>query len=164
MKSMIIALVFAGSALAMDDAAAMAVYKLIGKDGKVTYTQLPPSNFDGSISRLDIDADANAVTLPAPVSRAELTRKEVVAGKVVRPLSVPDGDRLEAAQKRVDAAQRALEDAQNNAGPEDYIWFGPNNPLGMRRALKPEYLARISQLEQDLNLAQEDLKTAERRR
>ena len=45
-------------------AAAQTLYKLIDKNGKVTYSEEPPKNFDGKVIRMDIDPNANRATLP----------------------------------------------------------------------------------------------------
>ena len=41
-------------------AAAQTVYKLIDRNGKITYSEEPPKNFDGKVIRIDIDPNANS--------------------------------------------------------------------------------------------------------
>ena len=45
-------------------ASAQTLYKLIDKNGKVTYSESPPKDFDGKVQRMDIDPKANTATLP----------------------------------------------------------------------------------------------------
>src|SRR5690348_16979476 len=47
-------------------AAAQTVYKLIDKNGKVTYAEEKPKSFDGKVIRMDIDPNANKADLGAP--------------------------------------------------------------------------------------------------
>jgi hypothetical protein len=62
----------------------------------------------------------------------------------------------------VDAARSALADAQEGSSAEDWIYFGPNNPVGMRRAPRPEYAQRLQRLEGDVVAAENELRDLER--
>ena len=53
-------------------------------------------------------------------------------------------------------------DAQANSTAEDWYYFGPNNPVGMRRAPRPEYSERLQRLEGDLLVAEDELARLER--
>src|ERR1700733_2938822 len=58
-----IALAAAAGLLAFH-ASAEVLYKLIDKNGKVTYSEEKPKSFDGQVIRIDIDPNANTATLP----------------------------------------------------------------------------------------------------
>jgi hypothetical protein len=75
---------------------------------------------------------------------------------------VDDEARIIQARERLEAARQALAAAQESSTPDDWIYFGPNNPLGMRRAPRPEYQARLENLERNVQIAEEQLRTAER--
>src|SRR5580704_10815022 len=45
-------------------ALAQTVYKLIDKNGKITYSEEKPKNFDGQVIPMNIDPNANTATLP----------------------------------------------------------------------------------------------------
>ena len=52
----------AGAAAASADT----LYKLIDKNGKVTYVDTPPKNFDGQVIPVDIDTKRNSATISTP--------------------------------------------------------------------------------------------------
>jgi len=58
------ALLAAVVAMLCGSAFAQTLYKLIDKNGKVTYSEEAPKNFDGKVIRIDIDPNANRATLP----------------------------------------------------------------------------------------------------
>ena len=60
----LVAAIAAGAVL-VSPAATM--YKLIGKDGRVTYSEEEPKNFDGKVIRMDIDPNANRSEAPPSV-------------------------------------------------------------------------------------------------
>ena len=67
-----VVLVAAAAALfAPPVALAEVLYKLIDKNGKVTYSEEKPKNFDGQVIRLDINPNANTATMPKPASGAD---------------------------------------------------------------------------------------------
>lgn len=136
------------SALGPGGAAAATLYKLVDRNGAVTYADAIPERFDGVIVPLDLPA---AAAFPPPAAprlsfRGEATDEEIIRRR-------PDTsfeDRIDAARERAAQARQALDAAHANATGEDYLWFGPGNPLGMRRAPRPEFQARLQQLEGDV--------------
>jgi hypothetical protein len=62
----------------------------------------------------------------------------------------------------VAAARSPPADALANSPPEDWYYFGPNTPVGMRRAPRPEYTERLARLEGDLLEAEAELARLER--
>ena len=72
-----------GLCLAASGASAETFYKLIDSNGKVTYSEKPPKDFDGKVIRLDIDPNANTATLAKPPAKGETAgRGETAAEKI----------------------------------------------------------------------------------
>ena len=144
-------------ALAAADAAAAVLYKLTDTNGGVTYVDVVPKGFTGSVQRMNIDTGEKVITLQEPVVRElrSLAENEEIIRR--RPAPDPGVERARAARLKASAARAALESAQNNSTPEDWIYF-PGN----RRAPRPEYELRLQQLERDVNMAEEEARTAER--
>jgi hypothetical protein len=143
------------------------LYKLTDATGAVTYTDAVPKGFRGSVKRLDIDTSdtSEKVAIITPGSRAGQVQATVpdYAEIIRRPSSIDDSEaRVSAARQRLEAARYALADAQENSTAEDWIYFGPNNPVGMRRAPRPEYQARLENLERNVRIAEDELRIAER--
>lgn len=140
-----------GLAVALD-ANAQTLYKLIDRNGKVTYSEKPPKDFDGKVIRLDIDPNANTATLPKPVAPP--------AGGAGRADSATP-DRLKAARDRAEAARKAYENAVNNPGEGEVTRVG-NVGGGTRPVFSEAYAKRLADLEQAAKEAEDDLKRAER--
>src|SRR5450631_5809 len=109
------AVLAAAAALFAQVTLADVLYKLIDKNGKVTYSEEKPKNFDGQVIRLDIDPNANTATMPKPASGANSgepitapRRKEGDAKKA------SGSERIAKARERLDSAQRALQDARDH--------------------------------------------------
>src|SRR5260221_2064138 len=110
-----IAAIVIAAALALP-AGAETLYKLIDKNGKVTYSEEKPKSFDGQVIRIDIDTNANTATLPKPppappAGGANRAESEDPQGKRDK-----QEDRVRIAGEKVEAARNALEDAQNHPG------------------------------------------------
>ena len=141
-------------------AAAETLYKLIDKNGKVTYSEEKPKSFDGQVIRLDIDPNANTATLekpqpPAPGANRPLG--EAPAG--VRPEDV----RVSRARVRLEAAQKALQDARDNPQEGDVMRIGKVGG-GARSAPSDAYQQRLDGLDADVKNAQDELRRAEQAR
>jgi hypothetical protein len=136
------------------DAGAAILYKLVDPYGHITFSDSVPRGFQGEVTRLDIDTGTNLITptpsgapaVRAPIERELLVQRPVVSGE----------ERLRAAARRVEDARMALADAQNNSLAEDWVYLGPNNPLGMRRMPRPEYQARLDQLAANVVVAESE--------
>jgi len=76
---------------------AQTLYKLIDKNGKVTYAEKPPKDFDGQVIRLDIDPKANTATLPKPT------------GPLVDPARTTSDDKVRAAKDKLEVAKKAYD-------------------------------------------------------
>ena len=139
--------------LACTPAAAQTLYKLIDKNGKVTYSEAPPKDFDGKVIRLDIDPKANTVTLPS--------------GSAISSTGADDrraaDDRARGARNRLDAAQKALADAKQNPGEGEIERVGKKG--GGARAQESEgYKERLEKLERDVKEAEDALQKAQKER
>ena len=133
-------------------AAAQTLYKLIDKNGKVTYSESAPKDFPGQVIRIDINPDANTATLPKlpPREAAPATNPGTRA---------PDA---RAAQERLDLARKALAQARENPGENEVTWIG--NKGGGTRAVPSEgYRAKLDKLEADVKAAEEEVRRAEGR-
>jgi hypothetical protein len=145
-------LVASAAMLAVSAAFAQTLYKLIDKNGKVTYSEEAPKNFDGKVIRMDIDPNANRATLP---------KYEPKAAPAPARANIPpktDGVSLRA---RVAERRAALEAAQNNPGEEDVQWVG-NAGGGTRRVPTPAYQRRLAELERSLKEAEDELEAAQK--
>lgn len=137
------------------DAAAQTLYKLIDKNGKVTYSESAPKEFDGKVIRVDIDPKANTATLPKPP--AEALAPKPTAG------SSPSGSasRAQSAREKLDAAKKALQDAQDNPREDEVQRVGTKS--GFTRPVPTEaYQKRIAALEEAVRKAEEELRDAPR--
>jgi Domain of unknown function (DUF4124) len=135
--------------LAWWPAAAQTLYKLIDKNGKVTYSQEPPKDFDGKVIRIEVNPNANTATLP---------KFQPPAGK---PHAAGGGAEVRALRERVAQRKAALEEAQNNPAEEDVQWVG-NAGGGTRRVPTESYRRRLTELERSLKEAEDELHAAEK--
>ena len=147
-----IALVIAPCALAQT------LYKLIDKNGKVTYSEEKPKNFDGQVIPLNIDPNANTATLPKGEGlRAGdgVQRKQGDGPKLTR------DQEIDRALDRLNKAKEALQKAKANPGPDDMMMVGKVGG-GMRYEPSEEYQKRLDQLEQNVKDAQDALDRAQK--
>ena len=144
--------VVAALGIALVPAAALAetLYKLVDKNGKVTYAQEKPKHFDGQVIEVHIDPNANKATLPkftpAPPPPPAASAK-----------AAPGKDPVAQARARVDAARKAYENARDNPGEGEVQRIGKVGG-GTRPVLTPEYQQRLTRLEAELKEAEEDLR------
>ena len=151
-----------GFAVAAQCAFAETLYKLIDKNGKVTYSQEKPKDYDGQVIPITIDPNANTTTSTVP--KANFSKP--APGTEGVPATNPDekkakGDPVKLAQDRLDKAKAALQDAQDNPSDSDFRWIG-NVGGGTRRQPTEEYQKRLEKLEQNVRDAEDNLKQAER--
>ena len=158
MKTLTVPIAFTAalaSLTASPGADAQTLYKLIGKDGKVTYSEKPPKDFDGKVIRMDIDPKANTATLP----EGSRLHEQSEASK----RAAARDDQLKAARLRVDAARKALEDARANPAEGDIARMGIKGG-GTRPVPTEDYQQRLAKLERDVKEAEDDLAKLERGR
>ena len=128
-------------------ASAQTLYKLIDKNGKVTYAEKPPKDFDGKVIRIDVDPNANTATLPKPT------------GPLVDPARGAADSGVKAAQEKLEAAKKAYQQALDNPGDGDVTYIG-NKGGGTRAVQTEEYAKRLATLEKAVKDAEEELKRA----
>lgn len=159
-----VAAIAAGLALCAQ-ASAQTLYKLVDKNGKVTYSETVPKGFDGKVTRMDIDPNANTATLPKPAQRGtEGQSGSKSAEEYVRESTTRRDDaesKLQDAKTRLDEARAALNDAMLNPGEGDIQWIG-NKSGGTRPVHTEAYTTRIEKLKADVEKAEEAVKRLER--
>jgi len=144
-------------------ASAQVLYKLVDKNGKVTYAEKVPPGFDGQATRVDIDTNRNTATLPklapAPAEGSEGAR---------RPSPSPSQQTAQRKERRVDDAKKKLEEAKaaltaavENPGEGDVVRIG-NAGGGARAVWSDEYKARVDGLEAKVKAAEQALADAEK--
>lgn len=127
-------------------ASAQTLYKLIDKNGKVTYSNEEPKDFDGKVIRIEVDPKANTATLPKYQPSAPASRSRVD---------------VRALQEKVAERRAALDKAKNNPGDDDVQWVG--NAGGGTRAVPTEaYQRRLAGLERSLKEAEDELHAAQK--
>jgi hypothetical protein len=147
-------LLAAACSLAASLAFAQTLYKLVDKNGKVTYSETAPKpgDFDGTVTRIEVNPNANTATLPKYEGRAK------------DPATNPGGraPSRDAAQQKLDAARKALENARENPSADEVTRVGTKS--GFTRPVESEeYKAKLAKLEADVKAAEEELKRAEGR-
>ena len=172
-------------ALAPGGVAAQVLYKLVDRQGQVTYSDSEPKKFDGTVTRIEPDTASNV--MPSGKGAEGTTRANA--------LSDMAGDRrrtreelekkLHAAQARVAAARKAL--AEGDAPQPDEMQviqrrypplargqqaprpncFASRDPNGNSVLICPAqvpadaFFDRQKKLEEELRLAEEELAAAE---
>jgi exonuclease VII small subunit len=163
-KRAAIALAFALVAL---PAAAQTLYKLIDKNGKITYSEEKPKNFDGQVVVIEVDPNRNTATLPKyespkapPTDRAkEVDARKSVAGDVKKRLT-PE-QQLQEARDRLENARKAFADARDNPREGDIRRLGKVGG-GTRPVPTEEYQARVAALEAAVKAAEDEVQKLER--
>lgn len=145
-------------------ALAQTLYKLVDKNGKVTYSESKPKTFDGQVIVIDINPDANTATLekPPPKSVGEAGGARV-RGEVKGPAKMDEEARLAQARERLDAARKALQEATDNPQDGDMMMVGKVGG-GVRNIPSEAYQQRLARLQSEVHTAQEDLRRAEQGR
>ena len=156
MKHPMIVLAAAACAMGAAIASAQTLYKLVDKNGKVTYSETAPKpgEFDGQVTRIEVNPNANTATLPRFEPRPSAPQPATnPGGRMADPRS---------AREKLDAAQKALQDARDNPSPDEVTRMGTKG--GFTRPVESEaYKARLAKLEADVKAAEEELKRAEGR-
>jgi hypothetical protein len=144
------------TALVALPAAAQTMYKLIGKDGKVTYSESRPKEFDGQVIPVEIDRKANTMTMPRPSAGsrppAEAVRSAPSTGSSTAP----------SAREKLEAARKALQEAIDNPREEDIRRVGTKGGFA-RPEPTEEYQQRLDALKENVRKAEEELRVAEGR-
>lgn len=142
-------------------ASAQTLYKLIDKDGKVTYSEAKPKEFDGQVIPLNIDPNANTASFPKPAPGAGASgESSPFRGRKDAPKLSPE-ERLAQAQDRLDKAKAALQQAQDNPGPDDVMMVGKVGG-GVRNIPTEAYTRKLEKLQQDVKDAEDNLTSVEK--
>jgi len=145
MKKMVHVTMLAAFAAASLAAGAQTLYKLIDKDGKITYSNEKPKEYDGQVIPMTIDPNANTATLPKPAPGS--LGPAGAAGA--------DAARLEGAQERLARAKAALQDARDHPREGDINRVGNVNNSMTRAVPTEEYVARLNKLEDEVRQAED---------
>lgn len=144
--------------LAVAQADRQVVWKLVDRKGKVTYVdKAPPPSFDGKVTRIEVDLNANQATLvnvgeSAPPVRLPLTAPEL---KRVR----ADAE-LALARENLEAARKAREEGKDPT-PEETQWIGKVGG-GARPVPTDAYHARLKSLDDAVKAAEAEVDRAEK--
>lgn len=126
----------------------MTLYKLVDKNGKVTYSEEKPKNFDGKVIVIEVDPNRNTATLPK--------YQDTIRAKPAAEKAKPG---IEELKERVAQRKAALADALSNPGEED---IGRMGIVGGRTRPVPteSYLKRLADLERAVKEAEDGLQEA----
>lgn len=180
------ALLLALAAVLALPASGQVLYKLIDRQGRVTYADREPRKFDGTVIRLESDPESNVMA--SPKIRDGVPAEDAVPGLAERRRRIREDldGRLRAAQALVEAAKRALEEGRH-LRPDDLQTiqhrhpplksgqvarnpncFAATDASGAAslncpsRVPQEAYYERQRKLEEDLKRAEEALAVAER--
>lgn len=167
-------------------AGAQVLYKLVDPQGRVTYSDREPKNFDGKVIRLEPDVASNVVpSAKAGESPAKGAPKPGLA-ETRRATREDLEKKLRAAQSRYEAARKAKEDGASPAPGEMQVvqrryaplaagqapprpnCFPSVDPNGASLLICPmqvpqeAYFDRLKKLDEELARAEEELQLAER--
>ena len=155
-RGMLVAATLCGALAGSHAACAQTLYKLVDKNGKVTYSGEKPKDFDGQVIELNINPDANTASLPKPGPEGFQRLPKDSKGRPQSPQQ-----QLAQAQERLEKAKAALKDAREHPGPEDVMMVGKVGG-GVRNIQSEDYQKRLQQLEQDVKDAEDNLARVEK--
>jgi len=166
-------------------AGAQVLFKLVDRQGRVTYSDSEPKNFDGTVTRIEPDTVSNVV--PSGKATEGASRANAISGMAEERRRTREEleKKLRAAQARVAAARKALAEgdsplpdefqtiqrrypplASGQAPPRPNC-FASVDPNGASVLICPgrvpsdAYFDRQKTLAEDLRLAEEELAAAE---
>ncbi len=134
------------------------IYKLIAKDGKVTYAQSAPKDYPGRVVKLEIDPRANSAVFPKPNERPQYLKPRALTPQEARRLDTENAKVQ--AQDALDEAKKALKDGQEPLEGE-LDWMGKKGG-GARPVPTEAYQKRIKALEDAVKQAEENLDRAQK--
>ena len=162
------------------------LYKLIDRQGRVTYSDREPKNFDGTVIRLEPDTTSNIMP---PAAQADAAPKAGAApgiGENRRRIREELEAKLRAAQARVEAARKAkaeggeplpdemqtiqhrrppLKSGQQPPNPNCFTATDPSGAPSLNcptRVPQDAFYERQKRLDDDLKRAEDELELAER--
>ena len=136
-------------------ASAQTVYKHVDKDGKVTYTDEPPSK-EQAAQKVDIDTKRN---IAEPLGHRPAQAKESADKQLKR-----RADREATSEREIAQASAKLDSARDELArgkePQEDDWMTVGAQAGKpARILNEAYFDRIKQLEAAVKQAEEELDT-----
>ena len=137
-------------------ACAQTLYKLVDKNGKVTYSDTPPKDFDGKVVPMEVDPNRNRATLTNPGDAQRALADKARASNAA-------DDELKRAQERLEAARRSLADARENPREGEVERVG-NVGGGARPVPTEAYEKRLAALEEAVRSAEEEVRRAQKAR
>jgi len=149
MRAFAVSVVFSLVAIAVDAGAAV-LYKMVDPLGRITFADMVPQGFQGTVTRVVVDTETTSVPperIPEILARTPIDHESLVRR------TTSGEERLKVAAQRVEAARVAYEDARDNSPATDWIYLG--NPAGTRRMPRPEYQERLARLEQEMIAAEQ---------
>jgi hypothetical protein len=185
-RSALRVLLLALAAALASPACAQILYKLVDRQGRVTYSDSEPKNFDGTVTRIDPDTASNVMPSGKAGEGAARAGAATGIGETRRAAREDLEGKLRAAQARVESARKALAEGseplpeelqsiqhrypplKSGEQPPNPNCFAATSPSGEASLNCPTrmpldtYYERQKKLEGDLKLAEEDLALAER--
>jgi len=111
----VVAALLAGAGAA---SAQQVLYKLIAKDGRITYSDHAPKNFDGKVVRLEPDTESNQMPFKRPTAVTPSTSGSSTYGADRTANREGLAKALRSAQDKVDAARKAKAQG-DEPGPDE---------------------------------------------
>jgi hypothetical protein len=134
------------------------IYKLIARDGKVTYAQSAPKDYPGRVVKIEIDPRANSAVFPKPNERPQYLQPRALTPQEARRLDAENAKVQ--AQDALDEAKKALKDGEEPREGE-LDWMGKKGG-GARPIPTEAYQKRIKALEDAVKQAEENLDRAQK--
>jgi hypothetical protein len=154
----ILALSLFASSFAMAELEKQVVWKLVDRKGKITYAdKAPPKEYEGKVTRIEIDLNANLATMTTLGESAPPVRLPLTAPELKR---VKADAELARARERLEEARKALADGKEPT-PEETQWIGKAGG-GARPVPTDAYHARIKSLEDAVKSATAELDRAQK--
>jgi hypothetical protein len=138
---------------------AQTLYKYVDKDGKITYSDIPPKDGEKA-SKVTVDKNVNLTKLNTKdASGKEQKFADIKArGDARSALRDKLQGEIKTAETNLEKAKKALEDGRDPLEGETRIVVGKNSNSVQRT---PEYFARIEALEEAVKKAEARVKEAE---
>jgi hypothetical protein len=134
------------------------VWKLVDKKGKVTYVdKAPPKDFDGKVTRIEVDLSANSASLVTVGEGSKAIKMPLTAPELKR---VRADAELARARENLEAAKKAREDGKDPT-PEETRWLGKKGG-GARPEPTEAYHARIKALDEAVKAAEAEVDKAQK--
>jgi len=99
-------------------AAAQVLYKLVDKNGQVTYSDREPKGYEGTVTRIEQDTAPTAVPPSKPVEAKKRESSSPGIAETRRSSREALDAKVRAAQAKVDAARKARDDGENPRADE----------------------------------------------